>query len=271
MVRLRLIQGHSKTASVALSHGFRTSADQSGHEQTLYKVCVGKCVTAGNWRSVRDGLQNACGLVLPEKVPTWAKFNDAVEIITPAGNLIAVTLFDLETLLFPILLLIPGRPSSIVPIRARFAADLFGGSSQLQLLHSPEAAFLRERVYFSDPKTSPLLQKGRSIFFYESGKENGRSSIIAAARVVRTDLIVKEGVISEVLRRGVLSEQKIKRIGRSRFSAATIFDNIFHFRTPITRKRLEVLGFKDPANHITTRAFSDEFFEATIQEGSPSV
>jgi GNAT superfamily N-acetyltransferase len=271
LVRLRLVHGHSKTMSVALSHGFRTSPDEAGNDQTLYKVCVGKCVTISNWSSIRSGLQNICGLMLPETPPTWANSKDVVEIITPAGNSIAVGLDDLETFLSPVLLLLPGRPSSIVPIRARFVADLFGNPSQPNLLHSAEATFLRERVYFSDPKTSPLLQKGRAIFFYESGKDKGRSSVVAAARVVRTDLLVKEGVISELLRRGVLTEQKIKRMGRSRFSAATIFDNIFHFRTPVTRKRLGELGFKDPANLITTKSFSDKFFEALIQEGSPGV
>lgn len=271
LVRLRLIQGHPKTTSVALSHGFRTGVDQSGHEQTLYKVCLGKCVTVANWGSVRNNLDNICGLVLPEEASTWDKPSDAVKIVTPTGNPIAVTLDDLETLLSPSLFLIPGRPSSVVPIRARFAADLFGNPSQAQLLHSPEATFLRERIYFSDPKTSPLLQKGRLIFFYESGKDRGRSSVIAVARTTRTDLLVKEGVVSEVLRRGVLSEQKIKRMGRSRFSAATTFDNIFHFRAPITYKRLRELGFNDPANLITTRSFSERFFEAIVQEGSPSV
>jgi hypothetical protein len=267
-VRLRLIHGHSKTVSVALSHGFRPSSDQNGNEQSLYKVCVGKCVTVAAWSSIRSSLENICGLVLPQESPTWGKPSDTVEIIAPAGNRIAVTLDDLETFLSPVLLLIPGRPSSIVPIRARFAADLFGNPLQPKLLHSPEATFLRERVYFSDPKTSPLLQKGRVIFFYESGKDKGRSSIVAAARVTRTDLLVKEGVISELLRRGVLSEQKIKRMGRSRFSAATIFDNIFHFRTPVSRKRLGELGFKDPVNLITTKSFSDSFFESIIEEGN---
>lgn len=270
-VRLRLLQGHSKTLSVALSHGFRTSVDQSANEPTLYKVCVGKCVTATNWSSVRSSLEYLCGLVLPEHIPAWKSRKDAVGIITPAGNRITVTLEDLETLLSPVLFLFPERPTSIVPIRARFAADLFGNPVQPPLLHSPEAMFLRERVYFSDPRTSPLLKRGTSIFFYESGKDRGRSSLIAAARVTRTDLLAKEGVISGLLRRGVLSEEKIRRMGRSRFSAATIFDNIFHFRAPVSRKRLEELGFKDPANLITTRSFSDKLFEAVVDEGNPSV
>jgi len=271
VVRVRLVSGHSKTRSAAFLHGFRPSLGQPVNTLVLHKVCVGACVTKTNWISTRNSLKRTAGLTLPEEIPEFRTCTDLIEISTPTGNPALISLEDLETLLSPVLLLLPGRTCAVVPIRARFASDLFGNSPQIPLLHSPEARFLREKVYFSDPKTCPLLQRGTLMLFYESGKEHGRSSLFAAARVIRTDLVPKEGVFKEILRRGVLTEEKLRRMGRSEFSAATIFDNILHFRNPISFKRMQELGFKDPANLITTRSVSDEVFELMVHEGNPSV
>jgi GNAT superfamily N-acetyltransferase len=271
MVRLRVITGHAKTRSVAMLHGFRPSADQPHNASVFHKVCVGKCVTKETWPSIRNSLRRAAGLILPECIPKFQSYADMIQVTAPTGNLVFVSLEDLETLLSPILLLLPGRTGAIVPIRPRFASDLFGKSPQLRLLYPPEAGFLRERIYFSDPKTCPLLQRGKLVLFYESGKERGRSSIIAAARVVRTDLVPKAGVLTELLRRGVLPEKTLKRMGRSAFSAATIFDNILHFRNPVSLKRMQALGFKDPANLITTTSVADEVLGLIVHEGKPIV
>ncbi len=270
VIRLRLIPGHSKTRTIAISHGFRTSADQPGGAATLQKLSVGRCVTALTWDLVCAQLKKIAGLGLPEKMPAFEYPEPMIPLSSPTGDSISVKLPDLETLLSPVLLLLPGRSGAIVPIKARFAADLFGNSPQLGLLDSPEAQLLRERTYFSDPRTSPLLGRGNPILFYESGKERGRSSVIAIARVVRTDFVSKETVVAEVLRRGVLSKQKLIKMGKSAFLAATTFDNILHFKRPVPLDRLRKLGFHDPANLVTARPISNEVLISVVLEGEPS-
>lgn len=269
-IRLRLIAGHTKTRTVAISHGFRTSADQPANVPTLQKISVGRCLVPQDWETARTQLKKIAGLGLPESMPRFDCFESLIEVATPSGNLISITLRDFETLLSPAILLLPGRSGAVVPIRSRFAADLFGNSPQLGLLDSPEARLLRERVYFSDPRTSPLLTRGKPILFYESGKDHGRSSVIAIARVIRTDFVSKETVVSEVLRRGVLNKQKLARMGKSAFLAATIFDNILHFRNPVAFDRLRKLGFHDPANLVTTRPISADVLTTVVREGEPS-
>jgi hypothetical protein len=222
------------------------------------------------WEDACRRLKALSALGLPDNMPVFDCFESVVKISTPGGDSVSVTLRDLETLLSPAILLLPGRSGAIVPIRARFAADLFGNSPQIGLLDSPEARLLRERVYFSDPRTSPILSKGKPILFYESGKDNGRSSIIAIARVVRTDFVSKATVVSEVLRRGVLSKQKLIRMGKSAFLAATMFDNILHFQNPVRLDRLRGLGFSDPANLVTARSVSEDILTAIVREGKPS-
>jgi GNAT superfamily N-acetyltransferase/predicted nucleic acid-binding protein len=269
LVRLRLIAGHAKTSTVAFLHGFRPAADHFQSKYVLHKVCVGKCVTNETWSSIRHSIMRAAGVILPESMPISTA--DMIEIMTPSGSQKLVSLEDLETLLSPVLLLLPGRAGSIVPIQSRFVSDLLGNSPQLRLLHSAEARFLRERVYFSDPKTSSLLQRGKPILFYESGRGGGRSSIIAIARVVRSDLVSKKGVLTELLKRGVLTEQTLQRMGRSELSAATVFDNILHFRNPISLRRMQELGFHDPANLITTKSVSFGILSSIVNTGNIGV
>ena len=268
-IRLRLVAGHTRTRSVAISHGYRPSAGQPDNAPVLQKICAGRCIKPEDWDMMRNSLKRAAGLVLPDRMPHFRVYGEFIQISTPAGTDVQVSLQDLETLLSPVLLVLPGRGGAIVPIRARFAAHLFGKSPQLELLGSPEARFLRERVYFSDPRTRPLLGKGQPIIFYESGKDNGRSSVVAVARVLRTDFISKESVVSDLLRRGVLNGKALQRMGRSPFLAATMFDNLMHFRKPIPFDHLRRLGFHDPTNLVTTRPISDDVLRSIIREGDP--
>lgn len=271
VVRLRLLSGHSKTRTVATSHGFRPNADQPENAAQMQKLCVGRSLNPEDWLSIRSQLRTIAGLSLPQSMPEFIGPSQLLEVSTPTGETISIRLRDLETLLSPVLLLLPKRTGAVVPIRPRFAEDLFGSSAQLKLLESSEACLLRERVYFSDPRTSPLLKESIPILFYESGKGSGRSSIIALARVLRTDLVSKESVLSELLRRGVLSQRALEKMGRSPFLAATSFDNLMHFRKLISLARLRELGFHDPANLITAREIPSDVLTSVIREGQPNV
>lgn len=267
MIRLRLLPGHVRTQSVALAHGFRTGVGNPESAASLQKLAVGRSIRSYEWDLFRSQVNKSAGLELPARMPDFETYMQPISIKVSAEESFTVSLRDLETLLSPILLLLPGRSGAIAPIRPKFAADLFDNSDQLQLLGSPEASFLRERVYFSDPRTCPILKKGKPILFYESGRDRGRASVIAAARVVRTDLISKEAVVKGILNKGVLSEDKLRRMGRSPFLAATTIDNIINFRYPVSLTALRALGFNDPTNLVTTKEISDQLLSSIIQKG----
>jgi hypothetical protein len=154
-----------------------------------------------------------------------------------------------------------------VPIRRIYAADLIGGAKQLSLLASPEAVLLRERVYFSHPRTAGVLTKGIPILFYESARKGGSASVTAAARIVRAELVSKDGANQELLRRGVLDRKILKNICLADTVVATTIDNIMILSNPVVLERLRVLGAIDGANLVTARHLRAEQVIQIIDEG----
>lgn len=154
-----------------------------------------------------------------------------------------------------------------MPIRRVYAAELIGGAKQLSLLVSPEAVLLRERVYFSHPRTAGVLIRGIPVLFYESARKGGSASVIAAARVVRTEVASKDGANQELLRRGVLDRKILKKICLSETVVATTIDNIMLFRNPVRLERLRIIGAIDGANLVTARPLRAEQMIQIVEEG----
>ena len=269
-VSLRLMPGHAKTRSSALAHGFRVAADGPSTSTTLHKVCLGHSATPANWSSLCQHLGKIARMELPARMPTFTEFKQLIQIKTPTGEHVSIPLSELEILLSPTLLALPGRDGVIVPIRARFASDLLGTSNQMSFLASPTASLLRERAYFSDPKNRHLLRSGTPILFYESGKDGGRSSVIAAARTLDTELVPKKGADTPLHEKGVLSGKAIERLTRSTDLAATRFDNILIFQKPVSLSRLRALGFDDRSNLVTARRISASLLETVLRDGEPT-
>jgi GNAT superfamily N-acetyltransferase len=264
---LRLLPGHVTTKRIAIAHGFRPSANGSSNSTDLQKIALGRGVTAKNWACVGQQLKKGMGLELPDSIPFYHSLEQTILIKGPTGQTVNVPLEEIESLLSPALFCLPGRSGAIVPIRRVYAADLIGGAKQLSLLASPEAVLLRERVYFSHPRTSGVLTKGIPIFFYESARKGGSASVTAAARVVRAELVSKDGANQELLRRGVLDRKILKNICLADNVVATTIDNIMIFRNPVHLERLRALGAIDGANLVTARPLRDEQVIQIIDEG----
>jgi len=264
---LRLLTGHVTTRRIAIAHGFRASANESSNSSNLQKIALGRGVTAKTWAWVGQQLKKGMGLELPDSIPSYHSIGQTIPIKGPTGQVVNVPLEELETLLSPAILFLPGRSGAIVPIRRVYAADLIGGAKQLSLLASPEAVLLRERVYFSHPRTAGVLTKGIPIFFYESARKGGSASVMAAARVVRTELVSKDGANQELLRRGVLDKKILKNICLADTVVATTIDNIMIFRSPVGLERLRALGAIDGANLVTARPLRAEQVIKIVDEG----
>ena len=264
---LRLLPGHVTTKRIAVAYGFRPSADGDSGSTDLQKIALGKVVTATNWAGICRQLKKGMGLELPDAIPQYLSLEQTVLVKGPTGHAVGVPLEELETLLSPALFCIPGRSGAIVPIKRVYAADLIGGARQLSLLVSPEAVLLRERVYFSDPRTAGVLTKGTPILFYESAGRGGAAGVIAAARIVRAELVLKDGTNPELLRRGVLDKKLLKNICSAETVVATTIDNIMIFRNPVGLKRLRELRAVDGTNLVTARWLSAEQMIQIIDEG----
>jgi GNAT superfamily N-acetyltransferase len=267
LVLLRLLPGFVLTRRIALGHGFRPAVGDARGGLNLRKVCVGQAVTATTWKTFSQLLRRVAGIGVSDTPPRFEGFRQPISVSSPSGGTVTVPLKELETLLSPVLLLLPGRSGSIVPIRRRFAAELLGGSPQLSLIAYPEAILLRERVYFSSPRTAAALSEGTPILFYESAKEGGRASIIAAARVVRSERVSKDAVGSRLSRRGVLDPRSLRRITAAPTLAATTFDSIILFQKPMPLCRLRQIGCASGANLVTSRRISPEHLMRVVEEG----
>lgn len=267
VIRLRELPGHVITRRVAIVHGFRPVDKHALQGGNLQKICVGSPVDDANWGTTRLRLKTLAGITLPKTLPQIKDPRDMVRVGSPSGSIIDIPLKDLENLLSPVLFLFPSRDGVIVPIRRVFADDLFGASPQLSLLASPEAVLLRERMYFSSPKTLSLLTEGTPLVFYESSRKGGRSSAIAAARVVDSHLMFKRDVAPSVRRRGVVEESTLERLSTSNTVAATTFDNIMVFKCPVPLRRLREIGCVDRANFVTARPVSARKLAQILKEG----
>jgi GNAT superfamily N-acetyltransferase len=266
-IGLRILPGHVTTRRIATAHGFRPSADQHVQSTQLQKIAVGTVLTASNWSSVRGRLKSGMNVGLPESAPVYQGPRQTVTIESPAGQTLALPLDEVETLLSPTIFLLPNRPGAIVPIRTVHAADLVGGSKQLRLLAGPEAVLLRERVYFSNPRTAGVLTNGTALIFYESARKGGSASAIAVARVVRVELMSKDGANHELLRRGVLDRKILRNICLADSVIATTIDNIMLFESPVRLERLRSIGAIDGANLVTARALRPDQMTQIVEEG----
>jgi ribosomal protein S18 acetylase RimI-like enzyme/predicted nucleic acid-binding protein len=266
-IGLRILPGHVTTRRVATAHGFRPSADEHLQSTDLQKIALGIVVTANNWSSICGRLKSGMNIGLPAAAPVYQSPTQTVRIESPAGQTLGLPLNEVETLLSPTIFVLPGRPGAIVPIRRVHAADLVGGSKQLALLAAPEAVLLRERVYFSHPRTAGVLTSGTALLFYESARKGGRASVIAAARIVRTELMSKDRANHELLRRGVLDKKILKNICLADSVIATTIDNIMLFERPVGLERLRCLGAIDGANLVTARPLKPDQMIQIIEEG----
>ena len=263
---LRLLPGHITTRRLAISHGFRPAVDETSNT-SLHKIALGHVVSAKNWDSVRQQMKSGTNVELPNKIPLFQSVQQRVAIKGPTGQVVELPLMEIETLLSPTLLLLPKRAGAIVPIRRVYAADLIGGGKQLSLLAGPEAVLLRERVYFSHPRTAGVLKSGTPIVFYESGRKGGSASATAVARVVRGELISNDGASNELHRRGVVDKNILRHICSSDTVIATTIDNIMTFKSAVGLRRLRELGAIDKANLVTARALRPEQLIQIVEEG----
>lgn len=115
-----------------------------------------------------------------------------------------------------------------------------------------------------------MLTSGTAVLFYESARKGGRASVIAAARIVRTELMSKDRANHELLRRGVLDKKILKNICLAVSVIATTIDNIMLFERPVALERLRCLGAIDGANLVTARPLKPDQMIQIIEEGMPN-
>jgi GNAT superfamily N-acetyltransferase/predicted nucleic acid-binding protein len=265
LMQLCLPQGHVIARKIARAHGFR--ANDSTAEGDLQKICVGRPIHVDNWAKMQTTFHHYSGIDFPDALPAFTSYNQEVPFRTKQGISRNVKLSDLENLLSPTLIILPGRSGNIVPIRRIFADQLLGASRQLSLLPKREASLFSERIYFSASRNASLFRAGTPLLFYESGRTGGSASVTACARVVQTTVLKKIDISAHLLRHGVLESEDLKHLTANDSICVTTFDNIMHLEHPVPLDRLRELGCVDASNLVCPRQIGDQQLVSLLREG----
>jgi predicted nucleic acid-binding protein/GNAT superfamily N-acetyltransferase len=247
---------------LAFSVGFR---GEDGGE-SLVKVMLGRVITPARWVSTRADLATKCGIKLPSSIPPYRAGDQRIDILTPNKNRNYVSLDELETLLSPALLCLPGRPAVITPVQRRFSELLLKCSPQNQLLPQSSSSIYRERHYLSDPRTLGNFGRGVLILFYESLKDKGRGELIAIARAREAYLKPFAEFTEADFEQSVLSAETIISIGKAKMKTVTVFDSVFALPKPVTLKKLEKFDCGRPNDLITTHPIGDVQLQKILKE-----
>lgn len=235
------------------------------------KACLGRIGTASNWTAVRTQLYQVARITLPVEPPTYEGPRTALTVTSPQGASLWLPLEEVEELLAPALLIVPGRPGAIVPIRRAYAEQLLDSSRQNQLFPKYEASLLFRRAYFSASRTLGLLEPGTILFFYESQKQSGSGAVVACARAIENAVRPPQDISASIKRRGVLEDAPIQEIGHRGKTTVTFFDTVMKFRRPVILSRLRAIGCCDGANFVTAKRISYEHVVKLLTEGQPHV
>lgn len=255
----------------ALAQGFRAAHKLSGEAtDTLSKICVGRAVSHEDWNETRLDVHKVSGVGLPEAFPECKGVETMFAVTNPRGEQTQVSLREIETLLSPVLFLLPGRTGVIVPIRKAFAEELFRFSPQPSLLARREAGLLSERIYYSNKRNINLLRPGCPILFYESLKKNGRGEIFACGRVIRSEHRSPAELPINLERRGVLSVDNLQRMNYLKCVTVTYFDNIMKFRNPVGIEVLRSKGWVKCASLVTAGAIDAVKLSQILSLGQPN-
>lgn len=264
-VSIELPFGQSSIREAAWGLGFSGSAQSS----RLFKIIFRQAITPMTWTQCRNELLATTQIKLPEQPPLFRTVDQRVMLVTPDGNRSHVSIENMETLLAPTIVCLPGRSAVITPVQRGFAEPLLGHSPQSSLLPRSKAASHSERHYLSDPKTLKHFRRGTVIFFYESGKRGGAAAVVAMARVRRSYIKPVDAIESFDLDPSVLDASTLQRIGSSKIKTVTSFDNVMVLRTPVPINALQKMGCGRPIDLISTRPISNEQMAAILEAGFP--
>jgi GNAT superfamily N-acetyltransferase len=261
-VKLELPPQQSYLREVGAVLGF-VGTPQAHH---LIKSILGMVLTPASWNDGQLALAAKGGPRLPSSPPSYSGPDQQLAVLTPDGNRVHVSLDRLESLLAPTLFCLPGRPAIISPIRRTYAEPLLGHSLQGSLLPQTSASLYTDRIYLSQPSSLKHFKRGTLMFFYESGRDDGRSQVVAVARVREAYLKACDAFAVSDLEQSVLTTTNLADIGKSDMKTVTIFDNIFPLPNPVDLKVLKRLGCGRPNDLITTHAISGEQLQAILTE-----
>ena len=230
------------------------------------KVALGRPVTPRSWNGSVQNLRLRTGVELPTAMPV-GNVAENFPIRTIQNVEFRVSVRVLENMLSPALFIRPDQDGVIVPITRGYSELLLGDNIQMSLAieDKKDAIFLFRRAYVNAPRAAHAMLPDSPILFYESKKTGGVGGVVAAARIVDTEIRDKADVPEGSLRRLVVDD--ISSFSNTQEILVTSFENIFIFPYPVPLDWLKGVGAADNANLITARRISGAIVGRVLDKG----
>lgn len=157
----------------------------------------------------------------------------------------AQTMSDVERALWPAKVLDAQIPTYIVPIRAKWAKDLFDEGLANQTLFGaiPELALNRESVYYRSKNPSGLKSPGRILWYVSQDKKySGSGQIRACSRLDEIFVGKPKALFRQFRRLGVYEWRHIKELAKGDINQdimALRFSDTELFTSPVKWKKLQ--------------------------------
>lgn len=264
-IKLEMSPGQPKTREMALSLGFRPDDYTKLYGTIFHKISFGGCVTKDTWGQFRSDLITIAGIKLPEKMPSFQGDEQEIDWYDNQGELRSITLTELENLLSPLILLLPGRDGVILPLKRGYADDLLATSDQLSLLGAHAASIRTSRVYYCKPNKT--IKPGLVAVFYESSNGGGRGAAVAIAKISQVRKLSPVQIAVETNSLGVLDHSELGRIGSTERKLTILCSNIAKFNNIVRYKKLVELGCDNRARFVTSTAIGYRALLGVISEG----
>ena len=94
----------------------------------MHKIAITGVIDEGSWEKITKTLAAMTKVTLTPEPPRFENPNQVIELTQPGGATGSLSLLELESLLSPGLILLPGTPGVIAPIRREYADQLLGTS-----------------------------------------------------------------------------------------------------------------------------------------------
>jgi hypothetical protein len=261
LLHLKVPPQQSILREIAYAYGFRKQEDN----ECLKKAVLGKVLTSNNWEKNIRKLDESVKIRLQKRHAIYDSQDQQIEVRTPSGDRRYCSVDELESLLSPALIALPGRSGVLTPIRPRFSHTLLGHSLQASLLPQESAQLFNERLFVCTDKAFNRLKPGMLVFFYESGPKSGQ--VIAVARLHAVYLSLCDDVMLSSLERTALTNVELTKIGKTKRRTVMVIDNIFPLTAPVSRAKLSAQGLERPNDFLTTKVLTSEQLQYLLDEG----
>jgi GNAT superfamily N-acetyltransferase len=165
-----------------------------------------------------------------------------------------------------------GLPTFLVPIRPRWAYDLFGVPEGI-LSRDNRLGLSREHVYYRSPRSRGETTPARILWYASSDRTQGMSAVIGCSRLDQRVIDNGEQLYRQFKHLGVYKRRDVLDICDEHGQAMALrFSDTGLFPHPVPYKRLVALGarYGQSINVRSVLKISPDLFRALYQEGHQS-